>query len=95
VALDGAIVAVNWVDWPMSMLALVGDTVTPVTGTVLVTVTEPERAGSCTDVAVMVDVPAVPGASKRAVVLVSWVMVPPPETDHVTAVSVALVVVPV
>ena len=79
----------------MSMLALVGDTVMPVTGTVRVVVTEPERTGSWTDVAVMVLVPGVPGASKRAVVGVNWVIVPPPETVHVTAVLVALVVVPV
>jgi hypothetical protein len=55
----------------MSMLAEVGETVMPVTGTVRVTFMEPERAGSCTDVAVMVDAPAVPGASNLAVVLVS------------------------
>jgi hypothetical protein len=77
------------------MLALVGETVTPATGIVLVIFRVADRAGSWTLVHVIALTPAVAGASKRAVVLVSWAMLPPPDTCHATAVFVAFVVVPV
>jgi hypothetical protein len=77
------------------MLADVGETVTPVTGMVLVIFRVAERAVSWTLVHVTVDTPAVPGASNLAVVFVNCVILPPPDTDHVTAVFVAFVVVPV